>query len=136
MVDLVATRPTQTVYLSLSALNDILREDPEAFRAFAKLTQMHLALAIGAAGDLMFREPAKRLVALLLRLAGCRSETPLEIGTIEIDARQEELAIMSNVGRTATNEILLELQAAGHIEIGYRRLRVIAPDRLRTQLMR
>jgi|UPI000481EC0A CRP/FNR family transcriptional regulator, cyclic AMP receptor protein len=136
LVGLSATRATQVLYLPLVAVNAILNEDPQAYRSFARLGHLHLAAALGAVGDLMIRDPAKRLIALLLRLSGYRYESPPDVGLIDIDLRQDDLAIMSNVGRTKANTILSQLQAAEEIEVHYRRVRVLAPEALRARLSR
>ena len=134
LVTVTTTRETDLLHLPLAAVNAILREDAEAFRSFARLTHWHLATALGAVGDLMLRDPHKRVVAALLRLCGCRSETPDGLGPVDIDLAQEGLAHMSNVGRTLANKILQELETTGQIEIGYRRVKVISPDELRQMI--
>jgi CRP/FNR family transcriptional regulator, cyclic AMP receptor protein len=134
LVTVATTRDTQLLHLPLAAVNAILREDSEAFRSFARLTHWHLATALGVIDDLMLRDPHKRVVAALLRLSGCRSEIPEGLGPVDLDLSQDDLALMSNVGRTLANEVLRELQAVGQIEVGYRRIRVVAPDGLRPML--
>lgn len=134
LVTIEATRETQLLHLPLTAVNAILREDPEAFRSFARLTHWHLSTALGVIGDLMLRNPSERVISALLRLAGCRSETPDSLGPVDLDLVQDDLALMSNVGRTLANKILNELEASRQIEIGYRRIRVIAPDELRRMI--
>jgi CRP-like cAMP-binding protein len=136
LVGLSTTRATQVLYLPLPAVNAMLDEDPTAYRSFARLSQWHLATALGAIGDLMIRDPDKRLIALLLRLSGCRVETPVGLGVIDIDLSQDDLAIMSNVGRTKANAILGQLQAEGQIEVHYRRIRVLFTEALRARLSR
>jgi len=131
LVTVVTTRETSLLHLPLAAVNAILREDPEAFRSFARLTHWHLGTALGVVGDLMLRDPRKRVIVALLRLSGCRFETPGGLEPVDLDLVQDDLALMSNVGRTLANEVLHELRAAGQIEIGYRRIRVVAPDELR-----
>jgi CRP/FNR family cyclic AMP-dependent transcriptional regulator len=41
---------------------------------------------------------------------------------------------MANLARTTVNTVLRTLEAAGHIEVSYRRVRILAPDALRTIL--
>lgn len=135
LVTISTTRQTQLLHLPLSAVNAILKEDSDAFRHFAGLAYFHLETSLGVVGDLMLRNPDKRVFALLLRLCGCRTKTPDELGVIDIDLGQEDLALMSNVGRTKASEILNALQGAGEIEIGYRRIRVLAPDAIRKKLL-
>lgn len=134
LVAVSSTRETNLLHLPSSAVNAILHEEPEAFRSFASLTHWHLSTALGVIGDLMLRDPDKRIVSALLRLSGCRSETPIGLGLVELDLAQDDLALISNVGRTKVNNVLRALQAAGQIEIGYRRIRVLVPDALRGML--
>ena len=54
--------------------------------------------------------------------------------TIEIDVNQEDLAAMTNMARTTVGAMLHQLQTDGHLEVGYRNLRLLAPDRLRVML--
>jgi CRP/FNR family transcriptional regulator, cyclic AMP receptor protein len=136
LVTVVTTRETHLLHLPLAAVNAILREDPEAFRSFARLTHWHLATALGVVDDLMLRDPHKRVVSTLLRLSGCRSETPPDLGPVDLDLAQDDLALMSNVGRTLANTLLRELEIAGQIEVGYRRIKVVAADELRQMLSR
>jgi CRP/FNR family cyclic AMP-dependent transcriptional regulator len=134
MVSLVAVRETQTFYLPLPAVNEILRESPDAFRSFARLAHFHLATAVGAAGDLMIRDPVQRFIAVLLRLSGCRVATPPDRVPIDLGISQDDLAMMANVGRTKASAILRRLHRDGQVELTYRHVRVIAPDSLRAML--
>jgi CRP/FNR family cyclic AMP-dependent transcriptional regulator len=134
MVSLVAVRETQTFYLPLPAVNEILRESPDAFRSFARLAHFHLATAVGAAGDLMIRDPVQRFIAVLLRLSGCRVATPPDRVPIDLGISEDDLAMMANVGRTKASAILRRLHRDGQVELTYRHVRVIAPDSLRAML--
>ena len=42
---------------------------------------------------------------------------------------------MSNLARSSVNEILGKLQAAGHVQLSYRRIVIRAPERLREMLL-
>ena len=90
-------------------------------------------IAIGAADDLLIRDHVKRSVAVLLRLGGCRYRTPPG-PPIEVDVSQEDFAAMTNLARTTAGAVLHKLQAAGHVEVGYRNIRLLAPDPLRAML--
>ena len=41
---------------------------------------------------------------------------------------------MTNLARTTAGALVHKLQAAGHIEAGYRSIRLLAPDALRATL--
>ena len=49
---------------------------------------------------------------------------------MEIELTQAELAQMIGVSRQTANEILKRLEAEGLIEVGFKRIRVLNPDRL------
>jgi CRP-like cAMP-binding protein len=46
----------------------------------------------------------------------------------------EDLAHMANVARTTAGAILRKLEADGYLALSYRRIRVKAPDALRSML--
>lgn len=131
----VAARPSELLGVSLSSMNEVFSKDPGAWRYIARLAFFNTLAALGGAADLMIRDPAKRFIATLLRVAGCRTMTPQEADSIEISASQEDLAFMSNIARSSVNEILGKLQAAGHVQLSYRRIVIRAPERLREMLL-
>jgi CRP/FNR family cyclic AMP-dependent transcriptional regulator len=132
-IGLSATRETEVLHLPLPAIREIVAADPGAWRWFGLASIAHIDTAIGGADDLLIRDHVKRFVAVLLRLGGCRYATPPG-APIEIDVNQEDLAAMTNLARSTTGTLLHKLQAAGHIELGYRSIRLLAPDALRTTL--
>ena len=73
-------------------------------------------------------------MAVLLRIAGCRYQTPTSSAPIEVDVSQEDFAAMTNVARTTAGTVLRTLEAAGHIKVSYRRVQILAPDALRAML--
>lgn len=135
-IGLSALRACETLHLPLHSFNKILQDDPSAWRFVALLTHGHLETAIAGVDDLMIRNHVQRLVAVLLRLAGCRQARPAtEATTHDCHINQEDLAAMANVTRTTAGSILRKLAKAGHIEHGYRRIRILAPDSLRGLLL-
>jgi CRP-like cAMP-binding protein len=134
IVGLSAVRDTELLYLSLGAVDEILRERPSSWRMFGALTLGKLETAMWAIDDLMIRNSLKRFIAVLLRLGGCRAATPPEPLPIVVYSSQEDLAAMANVSRARANEILRRLERAGHLSQSYRRVEILAPDRLRSML--
>ena len=132
-IGLAATRDAKVLHLPLPAIREIVAADPGAWRWFGLASIAHIDTAVGAADDLLIRDHEKRFVAVLLRLGGCRYGAPAG-PAIEIDVNQEDLATMSNMARTTAGALLQKLQAAGHVEVGYRSLRLLAPDALRAIL--
>jgi CRP/FNR family transcriptional regulator, cyclic AMP receptor protein len=133
-VGLAATRACRMLHLPLHALQEILARDPAAWQFIALLTTLHLDVSIGAADDLMIRDHAKRLVAILLRLGGCRMPGTLSEAPIDVHVNQNDLAHMANVARTTAGSLLRSLAADGHVEHAYRSIRILAPDALRAML--
>ena len=133
-IGLSATRDSEVLHLPLHAIREIVAADPGAWRWFGLASIAHIDTAIGGADDLLIRDHVKRFVAVLLRLGGCRYATPASGETIEIDVNQEDLAAMTNMARTTAGALLHKLQTAGHVEAGYRSIRLLAPDALRGML--
>jgi hypothetical protein len=120
--------------LPLNSIREIVATDPGAWRFFGLAAIAHYDVAVGAVDDLLIRDDAKRFVAVLLRLGGCRLKTQPGAAPIEIDVNQEDLAAMTNLARTTAGIVLRKLQASGHLEAAYRHIRILAPDALRAML--
>ncbi len=133
-IGLAATRDATVLHLPLPAIREIVAADPGAWRFFGLASIAHNDVAIGGADDLLIRDHVKRSVAVLLRLGGCRYRTPESVEPIEVDVSQEDFATMSNLARTTAGIILRNLEAAGQVEVAYRRIRILAPDALRAML--
>jgi CRP-like cAMP-binding protein len=133
-IGLSATRDTQMFHLPLPKIDEIVADDPAAWRWLALVTVGHLDTAISACDDLMLRDHVKRCIALLLRLSGRRRVTPSGPTPVEIDIRQDEIATLANVARTTAGKVLGMLEAKGLVEQSYRRVRILAPDTLRAML--
>ena len=82
----------------------------------------------------MIRNHVKRSVAVLLRLGGCRYLTPPAAAPIEVDVSQEDFAAMTNTARTTAGAVLRALEASGAVRVTYRRVSILAPDKLREML--
>lgn len=133
-IGLMATRETELLHLPLHAIHEIVGQDPSAWRLFALVTIGHLDVAIGACDDLMIRDHKSRFIAVLLRLAGCRLTGPNGATPVEVDVSQEDLAVLANIARTTAGALLRQLEAAGHVELSYRRIRVLSPVALKEML--
>ena len=133
-VGLAATRDSKVLHLPQNAIREILTAEPGVWRFFFLATVAHYDVAIGAADDLMIRDHVKRSIAVLLRLGGCRLRTPPGAEPIEVDVSQEDFVAMTNLSRNTAGTVLRRLEADGHIEVSYRRMRIVAPDTLRTLL--
>jgi CRP/FNR family cyclic AMP-dependent transcriptional regulator len=133
-VGLTVTRSTDLLHLPLHSIHEIVAQDPAAWRLFACATVGHLDAAIRAYDDLMIRDPSKRCIAVILRLGGGQQPPPTESSLVEVDLSQDDIATLANVARTTLNMLLRRLEKAGLLELSYRRIRVLAPEALRTIL--
>ena len=106
--------------LSLADCHAILREDGARWRWIALLSATTSELAIGLAGDLLLRDPQKRVIATLLRLAGLRGSALVPAMSAPINLSQEKLGQLVNLSRTVVSGILRDLEKQGYIEIQYR----------------
>jgi CRP/FNR family cyclic AMP-dependent transcriptional regulator len=133
-IGLSATRDSELLHFPLPEIRQIVGANPEAWRLIALVTIGHLDMAIGASDDLMIRDHVRRCIAVLLRLGGYRHGFPKDSSPVELDASQEEIAVLSNVARTTAGAVLRDLEAKGCIEQSYRRIRILAPEALRGML--
>jgi CRP/FNR family transcriptional regulator, cyclic AMP receptor protein len=130
VVGLKTTSEATLLHLPAHALTEMLTANPEYWRFLGQLAAEHVEISIGVVADLMRRDSKQRLVALILRLAGCRAPGQ-SLFVHEIDASQEDLAAFSNLARTTVIGILNQLEEARLVERHYRRLRIANPDALR-----
>lgn len=131
-VGLRAMRDTDVLHLPLHAIQEIVGQDAATWRLFAVLPIVNLDLAIAACDDLMIRDPAKRCIAVLLRLgnrASGRKSSPSDI-----DLSHDAVAYLANVSRTTLSAVLGELERSGALERSYRRIRLRAPGTMRAML--
>jgi CRP-like cAMP-binding protein len=121
-VGLAATRNTVVLHLPLHAIGEIAAREPSTWRYIARITVAHLDVAIGACDDLMIRDHKKRCVAVLLRLAGCRTGPVPTDAVLEIEASHTDIAVLSNVSRSTIGSYLHELREKGLIKLDYRKI--------------
>ncbi|MCB1500437.1 MAG: Crp/Fnr family transcriptional regulator [Bauldia sp.] len=132
---LISSGESVVLYLARAAITGIVAEDPACWRHFVAGTMINLNTAFGAIADLMLRDHRKRLVAVLLRAAGARSEMPPVERTIEVDLSQADIATMANVTRTTAGATLRRFEQAGLLKTGYGKVTILSPARLRRMLM-
>ena len=133
LVSLVSSGPSTVLFLSRVTIMKIEAMDPSYWRHFMASMNISLGLALGAIADLMLRDHRKRLVAVLLRIAGIRGGAPSE-APIDVEVSQSDLAMMANVTRTTAAATLRLLARDGLVSTGYGRITILAPGRLHARL--
>ena len=131
IVGLKATRESFFLQLPMSSLRSILDADPRGWRFLGLLAAEHTELSVGVVSDLMRRDSNQRFIALLMRMAGCRTDSKQNTPAAEVRVSQEDLAAISNLARTTVSSILQGLEKTGLIELRYRCIRVINQEGLR-----
>ena len=130
LVTLASAGESAVLFLPRAAIMEIEAQDPTYWRYFMSSMTMSLGLALGAIADLMLRDHRKRVVAVLLRVAGIRDGAPAADARIDVEISQADLAAMANVTRTTASTTLRSLARAGLVATGYGRVTVLAPGRL------
>jgi CRP/FNR family transcriptional regulator, cyclic AMP receptor protein len=133
-VNLVARSKAELLFLPAAAIDEIIEQDPQAWRHFTRVELGEVKILATVCDDLMRRNHVERVIAILLHFAGCRFFTPRSVRRVELDVGQDEVAKSANVGRTMAGAVLHDLASAGEIELAYRRIYVLAPDTLRSRL--
>ncbi len=131
---LLSSGESTILVLSKAAIAEVVALDPSYWRCFVAGTTINLNLAFGAIADLMLRDHRMRLVATLLRIAGVRSGPVPAERDLSVEVSQADLAAMSNVARTTVVATLHELESAGLLAVGYRRITIVSVARLREML--
>lgn len=130
-----ATRPSRAVFIATRDIDALVAEEPRRWSGFSLLAVLNGQLAMGAAYDLMLRDPLQRCAATLLRLAGLRHGPQLSTGRVELDITQSDFAHMTNMSRNSVGAILRILRERQCIEVDYRQLLVTDPAQLQALLV-
>jgi CRP/FNR family cyclic AMP-dependent transcriptional regulator len=131
---IMATRPSIILHLDQSSFDDLVEEDPGAWRWIGLLASQHLELAVGVIDDASIRDPAHRIGALLLRLADVRRNDNPDDPQPEVDVKQSDLAHLAVVARSTVVSHLQDLERAGLISREYSRLKLLDPAQLRKKV--
>lgn len=129
---LVAVAPVRALYAPLGPLRAILEARPSWWQHIAQELLIEFDLLTTAAADAMITSSTQRCAATLLRLAGSRFDTPRSGGIRDVQLTQEALAGMTNLSRSSVSAILGKLAERKLIEIGFRTIRLLDIDTLRT----
>jgi CRP/FNR family cyclic AMP-dependent transcriptional regulator len=114
----------------LPRLQPLLRDNPAWWECIGQLANDFAFRYCGATGDLLIRDARQRCIAVLLRLADCRHRDPAMPPTIILN--HTDLATVANMSRYPAGEVLRELDALGHIELGYRQVTILDAPALRS----
>jgi CRP/FNR family cyclic AMP-dependent transcriptional regulator len=123
LVSLKAATASKILHIPHGAIHSMLKEKPEHWRAFYRLSSINVNRAIGLLAEAL---------SLSVRARVCRRLLQLTENSEETDLTQDDLAKMVGVARSTLRPCLNDLAQQGAIEIGYRRLRVVNRGVLQT----
>ena len=133
-VQVTARRPSRVAVAPEGRLRGLLNDEPGLWELMAWLSDVQGRLMIVSSLDLCRKSQRLRLMATLLRLAGCRIEDGPEGPPYEIAASQLEIAEMSNMSRNVVSRLLQALGKEGLVVLKYRHLHLPDPGAIRRQL--
>jgi CRP/FNR family transcriptional regulator, cyclic AMP receptor protein len=123
-VTLVARTHVEAAMVPQRRILALLTSHPDYWQQIGRLALINGQLASVIASDLMIPSSRRRCAATLLRLAGCRFNSPALATTPVIAVAQEELGAMANLTRHTAGPILHGFAKAGLIRLGYRTITI------------
>jgi len=133
-ISAVARTDLTVAYAPRGGLLTLLNGHPEWWQMLGRLSVETNDFMIVSGDDLMIRDSERRCIAIILRICGCRFEDPDVDDSVTARISHEELANMANLARNTVGEILHRLSAEGHVELGYRTVKVRNSDVLRARV--
>jgi CRP/FNR family cyclic AMP-dependent transcriptional regulator len=133
---LVARTAGLLAVVPAQSLSNLLMVEPAFWQDIARQCDQRGFAWATAALDLLRRDSDQRCIASLLRLAGCRFRDPPGGPPYLAPISQQELAEASNQCRNGVSPVLRQLEAAGEINVGYRRIVILNSAALRARLDR
>jgi CRP/FNR family cyclic AMP-dependent transcriptional regulator len=118
----IAAEPATLLQVPLDRLRPQLQNDPEFAARLAQMADASTETVIGVARDLLIRDSAKRLAAVLLRVTAAGEVPPDNEQGYALT--QAQLGEMANISRHHVNRILGTMRRAGWIDARYNRIRL------------
>jgi CRP-like cAMP-binding protein len=128
--DAISFGPSKVLHISSLDFERISRDNPEIFRDVARLLGQRQRMAVQYAG-MTVSLPAKLRLSHLLLAALDTSEKPHSGAERTISLTQSDIAAALGASRQTTNKLLKSLERTGAVSLGYGRITVQNPARLR-----
>jgi len=119
----VAAEPSTLLQVPLERLRPQLQSDPDFAARLAQMADASTETVIGVARDLLIRDSARRLAAVLLRVTVAGDVPPDNEQGYALT--QAQLGEMANISRHHVNRILAMMRRAGWIDARYKRIRLL-----------
>ena len=122
--DAIADTDATVVHVSQDGLDAILAAEPVHWRELGVLVAGKLRLTFTAMEDMALMPPATRLARRLLLMTEGYGEW-YDRTRRAIAVRQEQLAMMLNLSRQTTNQLLRDLEARGLVRLAYGEIEIL-----------
>jgi CRP/FNR family cyclic AMP-dependent transcriptional regulator len=131
LVTTIARSDIVACYIPQATLWRFLTDNPELRPHITRVVGETLEVTLAALADALIPDNRLRAIATLLRIGGRQQDgdTPADV-----PIGQDELASLSNLSRQTIGDVLRALAADGLVTLGYRRITIEAPARLRSLL--
>jgi CRP/FNR family transcriptional regulator, cyclic AMP receptor protein len=131
VVSVIADSDLRVLMLSKARFDRMVANEPRFYKGFASLIASRYAVLVKFLAEAHRLAPKDRLRGRLIEAMECSQLEHIRPGPVSLHLSQSDLAGMIGVSRQTLNELLKHLQAEGLIEVGFRRIRVTDPARLR-----
>ncbi|MDF3888010.1 Crp/Fnr family transcriptional regulator [Cupriavidus basilensis] len=132
-VSVIGDTDGRLLVLSRAQFERIVGEDPMAYRYFALLIAQRYAGVLRYTSDTKLMAPEARVRARLAELLLLQRSLVPQSGPVTVKISQVDLAAMVGVSRQTLNELLKLMERRGLIEVAFRSIRVMDPERLRDE---
>jgi CRP-like cAMP-binding protein len=131
LVTTIAKSDILACYIPQAALWRFLGDNPELRPHITRVVAETLEVTLAALADALIPDNRLRAIATLLRIGD--RQTDGDAPSI-VPIGQDELAALSNLSRQTIGDVLRALAGDGLVTLGYRRITIEQPARLRAML--
>lgn len=118
-----AMEPSRLLYVARTRLVPLMQTDPDIAVRVGQLAEIGNRLGSWIARDLLTPDAGQRLASVLFRVLGAGEVTPDDPRGFRLT--HEQLAEMANLSRHHVGRKLASFDAAGWIECGYNRIKLL-----------
>lgn len=130
LVSVIARTRASVLVLPKQEFERIVEEEPRYLRDFTRLAVARLAVFLRAYVQVSSLATEIRLRGQLALLTQMKAEEASSRGPVDLHLSQADLAAIAGMSRQRINPMLRDLARQGLIELGFRRIRILQPDRL------
>jgi CRP-like cAMP-binding protein len=130
-VTVLAREDTSTLLLPVANFRELAQQHPRFLQACMRLACHRYALLIRYLAQAQWLSPEEYLRVRLADLAELRAQDRPSMASGELDISQADLARIVGTSRQTVNALLQRIEAAGLIEVKFRKIRILDVKQLR-----